>query len=223
MVRSQLIITLAFLVGFVALAPFAFAQSQEKENANVWAKAEAKIEAHLKGIDPKMRYAEFKSERLSKYLPEYRVFVGFERNTIGETALFLVNQDAETTDLDDDDRAGISKFLRARMIQVKTPEDAVEFAKFFKELKGAQSYVASLYINTKGFTVFDKRYIEYYYGERADTDWKYTSEKREGGWKVSVTYVGNPDASIIVPPRYEIEVDEKGNFREMSEVRSSVR
>ena len=80
MIRGQLIITLAFLAGFVALvAPFALAQSQEKENANLWAKAEAKIEAHLKGIDPKMRYAEFKSERLSKYLPEYRVFVGFER------------------------------------------------------------------------------------------------------------------------------------------------
>lgn len=181
----------------------------------MWAKAEAKMEAHLKGIDPKMRYAEFKSERLSKYLPEFRVFVGFERNTIGQSSLFIVNKDGEITDLDDNDWGGIAEFLRARKIQVTTQEDASEFARFFAELQKAKSYVALLHINTKNFTVFDKRFIEYYYGPRADSDWKYTSEKREGGWKVKVEWVGDLATSIILPPTYEMDIDEQGNFRDL--------
>jgi hypothetical protein len=172
-------------------------------------------EAHLKGIDPKMRHAEFQSERLSKYLPEFRVFVGFERNTIGQSSLFIVNQAAEITDLDDDDWRGIAEFLRARKIQVKRQEEASEFVRLFVELQKAQNYVALLHINTKNFTVFDKRFIEFYYGPRADSDWKYSSEKREGGWKVTVTYVGDPSASIIMPPNYEIDIDEDGNFRDL--------
>lgn len=223
MVR-YLFIAVALITGFTEfLVPVAYAQPQPKESNKAWSKAEAKIEAHLKGIDPKMRYAEFKSERLSKHLPEFRVFVGFERNKIGESALFLVNQDGEITDLDDDDLAGISKFLRARKIQVKTPEDAIEFAKFFKELQGAQNYVAGLYINTKDFTVFDKRFLEYNYGKRAETDWKHTGEKREGGWKVTIAWVGDLATSIVTPPSYEIDIDDNGRFRELKEVRSLIK
>ena len=210
------------LIGILTFLPtIAFAQPQPKESANEWAQAEAKIEAHLKGIDPKMRYAEFKSERLSKHLPEFRVFVGFERNKVGESELFLVNQEAEITDMDDDDREGISKFLRARKIQVKTPEDAIEFAKFFEELQEAKNYVAGLYINTKGFTVFDKRYIEHYYGKTEN--WEFASEKRERGWKVSVNWVGDLEASIRIPPTYEIDIDEQGNFRDLKGKRSLIK
>lgn len=212
MVRGLIIITFAFLAGFVAsAAPLAIAQSPKQEIADSWSKAqaeaEAKIEAHLKAIDPKMRYAEFKSERLRRHLPDYRLFVGLERNTFGEPSLFLVNvnQGAEITDLDDDDLAGISTFLRARKIQVKTPEAAIEFVKLVEELNFAQGYIADFYRNTKAFAVFDTCCGR-------SEDWKYGSEKREGGWKVTIRWGGDLATSIVIPPLYEIDVDDEGIF-----------
>lgn len=213
------------LIGILAiLPPFAFAQSQEKEVANVRAQAEAKMEAHLNGTDPKVRYAEFRSKRLTKYLPEFRVFVRFDQFRIGESSLFLVNQNAEITDLNNNDQVGISTFLRARKIQVKTPEDVSEFARFFVELKLAPYYVWYLYDNTNDFTVFDKQYIESYSGGKqhsGDADWNYTSEKSEGGWKVTVTYIGDLKNSIMRPPHYEIDIDAQGNFRDLREKNGS--
>lgn len=205
------------LIAVLAILPsIAFAQPDGNEGAKVWAKAEAKIEEHLKGIDPKMRYAEFKSERLSKYLPEFRVFVAFELNTIGDKELFLVNQNAEITNLDASGSSDISQFLRTRKIKVETREDAIEFVKFFNELGSADWDISSLYNNTKGLTVFDKKFIQNFYGP--ESDWKHTSEKRQGGWKVKVTYAGDTLASIITPPIFEVDIDEDGKFRELREI-----
>lgn len=212
------------LVGILAsLPPFAFSQSQQKESANVGAQAEAKIEAHLKGKDLKMRSVEVKSERLKMYLPEFRVFVRFERDRVGKSGLVLVNQDAEVTDLGDESWHGdattqylrvplLTEFVRARKIHVKTQEDAIEFTKFFEGLQGASTYVASLRVNTKDLAAFDKRFLEM---EHPSKDWKYTSVKREGGWKVMVQYVGDPAVSIMTPPTYEVDVDEQDNFRDL--------
>lgn len=169
--------------------------SQQKENTNVWAQAEAKIEAHLRGIDPKMRYEEVKSERLSKYLPEFRVFRGLERNTIGQSSLFVVNKNGEIKDFDNDDRQAIAGFMRARKIQVKNQEDAIALVQFFEELQGDTGY--------------------------HNTSWKFTGEKKEGGWKVKITYVGDLDASIIMPPNYEMDIDEQGNFLDLRAIRRS--
>src|SRR5712664_688842 len=67
------------IAGFVALVPLlAIGQPGPEESTNTWAKAEAAIEGYLKGIDPKMRFAEFRSERLRKYLPDFHVFVRFD-------------------------------------------------------------------------------------------------------------------------------------------------
>jgi hypothetical protein len=182
------------LIGILAILPsFALAQPQQKEVANVWAKAEAKMEAHLKGIDPKMRYAEFKSERLSKYLPEFRVFRGLERNTIGQLSLFIVNKDGDIADFDDDDGGAIADFLRARKIKLNSENDATEFVKFFKELQGRDEY------------------------HNDNENWNYTTEKREGGWKVKINYIGDLSLSIMVPPTYEIDIDAQGNFRDLKE------
>jgi hypothetical protein len=233
MVRSQLIIAVAFLVGFAEyLAPVAFAQPQEKENTNPGAKAEAKVEAHLKGIDPKLRAAELKSERLSKYLPEFRAFGGFDQDGWGVSRLLLVNQDAEITDLREENWHGeanakylrvprVTEFLRAQKIKLKTREDAIEFVKFFEALQEAPSYVASLDVNTKDFSGFDKSFVEGHYSPRAN--WKYTSEKREQGWKVTINWVGNQATSILSPPIYQLEIDEQGNFRDLKRYDSLTR
>jgi hypothetical protein len=175
----------------IALLPVAFAESQQEKDSK-WAKAEAKIEEHLKGIDPKMHYAEIKSERLSKYLPELRVFRAFERRW-EESVLFLVNQDGEITGLTDDpEKRDISSFLRARKkIQIKTPEDACEFAKFFAELKGEVP---------------------------SDADFKYTGEKHEGGWEVVISTIPTePGQSTIDPPSCRIDIDEQHLFRDMND------
>jgi hypothetical protein len=225
MVRRQPIITLSVLAGFVGfLSLIAFAQSPEKENLDVWAQAEAKIQTHLQGIAPKMRSVHLKSERLTKYLPEFRAFGGFDQKGEGVPRLLLVNQDAEITDLADENWQGeanakylrvprVTEFLRARKIKVKTREDAIEFVKFVEGLQGAPSYVATLDVNTEDLTGFDRLFVEGQYSPRAN--WKYSSEKQEQGWKVTVNWVGNQATSILSPPIYEMEIDEHGNFRDL--------
>lgn len=175
------------LIGTLAFLPLvAFAQPQQTEDAKVLAQAEAKIATHLKSIDPKMRYTEFKSERLSKYLPDCRVFRGLERNKIGQLSLFILSKDGEIRDFADEDQGAIAGFLRTREVKVKSESDATEFVKFFEELQG----------NTG----------------RHDEDWKYTAEKQKLAWKLKIEWVGDSKTSIIMPPDYEVEIDEQGNF-----------
>lgn len=220
------------LVGILALLPaFAFAQPHQKEGSNVWARAEAKIEAHLKSMDPRMQSVEIKSERLKKYLPEFRVFVRFDRDRVDRSGLVLVNQDAEITDLGNENWHGdagtqylrvprLTVFVRDRKIQARTQEDAIEFTRFFEGLQGAPDHVASLRVNTKDRAAFGKRIVEM---EDPGADWKYTSVARDGGWKVMVQYVGDPSVSIMKPPTYELDVDEQGNFRDMRRYASPTR
>ena len=211
------------LAGILAfLSPFSFAQPQQKESANTWEQAEAKIEAYLKK-NPKMHSVELKSERLKKHLPEFRVFVRFDWDKVERSELVLVNQAAEITDLGDATWQGedgakyfrapqLTKFLSERGVQVKSQEDAVDFIKLFDGLQGAPSNVASMRINAKDLAAFDKKAVEI---EHPNGHWKYTSVKREGGWKVMVQYVGDPSVSIMMPPTYEVDCDEKGNFRDL--------
>ncbi|MFK7850574.1 MAG: hypothetical protein AB8D78_06305 [Akkermansiaceae bacterium] len=209
------------LVGILSFLPsFVFATPPLPPSANVWAQAEAKIDARLKSIGPKISSVEFKSERLKKYLPEFRVFVRFDPDNVGQCGLILVNQDAEIIDLGNENWHGdaaaqylgvprLTEFLRARKIQVRTQQDAIEFTKFFERLQGAPGHIASLQANTEKF---EERIIDMEY---PSTDWKYTSVKREGGWKVMVEYVGDPSVSIMMPPTYEMDIDEQGNFRDL--------
>lgn len=212
-------------IGILAfLQSFAFAQPQEKESPNVWAQAEAKMEDHLKSLGPKMLSVELKSERLKKYLPEFRVFVRFDRDKIEQSSLFLVNQAAEIADFGDDDwdheasaKYGrfprLTDFLRAREIPVKTLEDAIGFTRFFEELQAAPDHVRTLRMDMKNFAAFDKQTMEMVHPR--DADWEYTSVKREGGWKVMIRFVGDSSVSIIMPPSYELDADEKGGFRDL--------
>lgn len=222
-------ITIARLIALVAipalLTKVAFAQPQQMERSNVWAQAEAKIEAHLKSLDPKVHSVEIKSERLKKFLPDFRVFVRFERDRVERTGLILINQDGVFTDLGDENWHGdpgtrylrvprLNGFVRDRKIQAKSQEDAVEFTRFFEELQGAPGHVASLNVNAKNppAFAFEKLTIEI---EGPGAEWIYTSMKREGGWKVTAQYSGDPSASIMTPPTYDLDVDEQGYFRDL--------
>src|SRR4051812_30482033 len=140
--------------------PRAAGQSAPKEATNEWAKADAAMGVHLKQIDPNMRSAIFASTLLRKYLPDFKVYVRFDRYLSGETRIFVVNRRGEITPLPNEEwrkndaekfarSSQVAEFLGRQKIKVKSAEDAVEAAKLFEEVQGAADYVAFLNINTK--------------------------------------------------------------------------
>jgi hypothetical protein len=213
-----------FAAAFLGLLALSLrASGQPEPAANAWAQAESAIADHLKRVDPNMRSGEFASNLLRKYLPDYRLFVRFDRHYSNETRLFFVNRRGEITELPEEEWRGnpkeecfrvqrIADFLKQREMKVETADQAIEFAKLFEEIQGGANYAAFLKINTKDFTVFDKAFIEGQFGPR--TDWKYTATPRVGGWKVQVEYVG-PPASIQQPPTYELDVNEQQVFQDL--------
>jgi hypothetical protein len=46
-------------------------------------------------------------------------------------------------------------------------------------------------------------------------NWAYFATEKDGGSIVNIRFVGPPDVSIIVPPSYEIDIDEKQLFRDI--------
>jgi hypothetical protein len=203
--------------------PGATGRPSESEATNEWTKADAAAAAHLKQIDPNMRSAILASDLLRRYLPDFRVYVRFDRHMGGETRIFLVNRSGEITPLPNEEwtrkdgekfsrSPQVAEFIRQRKIKVQSAEEAVEVAKLFEEVQGAANYVAFLNINTKDFKIFDKAFIESQFGPR--TDWKYSGKKRHEGWSVKVEYVG-PPASIMQPPVYEIDLDGEQTFRDL--------
>jgi hypothetical protein len=198
-------------------------QSPAREKGKDWTRAEAAVADHLRRVDPAMKSAEFASHLLRRWLPDLRVFVRFDRHLGGETRIFLVDRTAKITELaneewrklDTEDFARatpVMDFLKSRKLAVEKAEDAVEVAQLFEEVQGAANYGSFLHINTKSFTVFDKAFIEQQFGPR--TNWKYTAEKREGGWRIKVEYVG-PPASIQQPPTYEMDLDGERIFQDL--------
>jgi hypothetical protein len=211
----------AFLC-FVVVPLGTSGQPTPRDATNPWAQAESAIADHLKRVDPNMQSGEFASNLLRKYLPDFRLFVRFDRHYSNETRLFFVNRNGEITELPEEEWRGdpaeecfrvkrIVDFLKQRTLKVQSAEEAVAVSKLFEEIQGAANYAAFLKINTKDFTVFDKAFIEGQFGPR--TDWKYTATPRAGGWKVKVEYVG-PPASIQQPPTYELDLNEQGAFQD---------
>jgi hypothetical protein len=212
----------ALLICFPATPPEASGQPKSSDASKAWAKAESAIADHLKRVDPGMRSGEFASHLLRKYLPEFRLFVRFDRHYSNETRLFFVNKNGDVAELPEESWSGnpteecfrvqsVVNFLKKRALKVKSAEEAVEFSKLFEEIQGAANYASFLRINTKDFTVFDKAFIESQFGPRIH--WRYTGTSRPGGWKVKVEYVG-PPASIQQPPTYELDVNDQGEFQD---------
>jgi hypothetical protein len=208
---------------FAISPPHLIGQSIPNEATNEWTKADTAMTEHLKQIDPTMRSAIFASALLRKYLPDFGVYVRFDRHMSGETRIFVVNRRGEITPLPNEEwsrkdgekffrSAQVAEFIRQRKIKVQSAEEAVEVAKLFEEVQGAAHYVAFLNINTKDFKVFDKAFIESQFGPR--TDWKYSARKTKEGWTVKVEYIG-PPASIMEPPVYEIDLDERQMFHDL--------
>jgi hypothetical protein len=172
--------------------------------------------AEARNKQPLIRMVEFKSELVSEAFPEHRFFV-LDAAHDGSSLLFALHQSGKISDLGDCTWRGdipsksfqvapVLDFIRTAKIKVIDEKSALRAARIVEEIQGAPTYVGFLRINTKDFTVFDRRFIERHYGP--SKDWEYHAEKRPGGWLVERKYVG-PPAMIQRPPVYEIDVSEK--------------
>lgn len=225
------IIVIAMLA---CLSFFALAQAPQNETRKVWAKADAAVEAYLGTFENKMRAIELTSPRMEKYLPESRVFARIDpasREAI--SWLFAVNREGAITDfgmvnslqyLNPEAPNGkkLRAFIRAQMIPLKNEEAAVAFIQFFEELIDGGREVGLLKANAKDDGVFGKGLMEIKHPMHEDKDWKYSSEKRAGGWHVKIDFIGDSATSIMEPPTYEVDTDEQGHFHDFRET-SSVR
>jgi hypothetical protein len=215
--RKRVVAVLTCALCLVA-ARTAQPEPTDEENARIWAAAEQKFVDHFKKLDPGLHYAEVRSVRLRKFLPDWRVMVRTNGHLVGRSNLFLLNRNGEVSDLgeavwmgDPDGKVfrvkRVNEFVKQRAIRVKSADDAVEIAKLIEEIAGAADYVDFLKINTHDFTVFDRQFMARHGGASPDSpDYKYTAVPVEGGWGVIVDYVG-PPASIPAPPLYEIDLN----------------
>jgi hypothetical protein len=214
------------------LTNFAVAQKARfpaaREEQSHWLEAMKKFEAfaapRIKEAkdkfpdQPMVRFVEYRSQTVLEAFPEHRLFA-LDAASDGSSCLFALHCSGKIEDLGNCTWTGdvpsksfqvraVLDFVRAANIKVKNAEAAIAAAQLVEEVQGAPNYAIFLRINTKDFTVFDRRFIERFYGPR-NTDWKWSAEKREGGgWLVTREYVG-PPASVQQPPVYEMDLSDK--------------
>jgi len=193
-----------------------------------WRQAEEKWQAFVEPYIEKIRKedsdesidcVEIRSELISKYLPEYRIYA-IETVKFSRASLFAVSTNGEITDLtkggwskEADDKyishPTLASFLKEQNIIVSDANAAVSVAKLFEDLSTASKTVFDLKFNTVNFRIFDKRL---YPSLHQDTEWRYSVEKQENIWIVKKNYVGKKDC-LAYASKLEIILDEKDRFQ----------
>jgi len=221
---ASVLTILAFLVASGAM----FAD-ESPNDVEAWKKAEQKFKEYYQTVDPDLHYGIFKSRRLEKFLPDWRVYVHISEIINESPNLFLVNRDGTVRNLGNSQLVEdlptrsfqvkpIAQFVKSQAIKVTSENDAVEVAKLFEELQNASNYIGFLKINTRDFTVFDKEFMEGSYGPRKD--YRYTPHAVGNGWIVVVEYIGRP-AAVQEPPIYRIELDDNDRFQNIMRLSQS--
>lgn len=200
------------------------------DTARKWAAARHKwlefIEPYLSGIrqeehNPSIQYIEMRSDLVSKYLPQHRIYV-IETTRAGRSSTFALSITGEITDLGRGDWMGrkdekhfrnrkLSAFLGTQNIQISDPDTAVGITKLIEEISRAPQDVVILRRSTNNFSIFDKRLYPCRCGE---TNWRYKAKKRNKIWRVDEEYVG-PPVMMINLPQWEIVLDDNNHFVEM--------
>lgn len=98
----------------------------------------------------------------------------------------------------------VTEFIKSQKIKVEDAEEAVEVVRLVEDIMYAYDYINFLKMNTKDYSIFDKRILEVAIGSEAN--WKYNAETTKKGWIVKHEYVG-PPACTMEPPVYEVDVD----------------
>jgi hypothetical protein len=166
-------------------------------------------------------YVEFQSRLVSKYLPNYKIYI-IEKGTISIPDLFAVSADGNVIDItsqhyadkEESKKEPFSKFIVSQKISISDVNSATEVGKLLEELASAKQRWGYLQYNSNDFRIF-KAWIFSSGGMVDDPHWQWYAEKQENGWMVSRRYVG-PPASIIAPPRWNFVCDEKGQIIEVS-------
>lgn len=177
---------------------------------------------------PLAGYVEFQSRLVSKYLPDYKIYV-IETTIAGSSKLFAVSSTGEISDLKGSEFVSMdgnspfkneqfSKFIAARQIHIPDVNTAIEVGRFIEELVSAPDRWMYLRYNSNDFRIF-KAWIFSGQGTVEDPNWQWPNwqwyaEKYEAGWIVSRNYVG-PPASIIAPPRWKLVLDEQKRIIEV--------
>jgi hypothetical protein len=168
-------------------------------------------------------YVEFQSQRISKYLSNYQIYL-IETNLASASKLFAVSADGNVFDLKGDEFNSIdgkgafrnesfSKFISIQRIKVENTNAAIEIGKFIEELAFAPNRWMFIRHNSNNFKVF-KSWIFSSAGTVDDETWLWFTEKQANGWMVSRKYVG-PPASIMVPPKWNLICNDKKQIIEI--------
>ena len=194
------------------------------KNAQAWSKARIKwlefVEPYLEKVrrkhkDPSINYVEVRSVLISKYLPDYKIYI-IETNVISFSKLFAVSIIGEILDLKSGSFGSVdpngpfrneafSEFFKEQQIKIADPNTAIEISKLIEEITFAPSRWGYLKLNTNNFSIF-KMWVFYNPGTYWLRDWEYYAKKEKNYWIVSRRYIG-PPACITAPPRWKLVVD----------------
>lgn len=181
----------------------AYAQPVVQSGAPQWQDAEAKWAAFAKEHMERMRrldrnfdreWFEIKHPLISKYLPHDRVFTD-------KYLTFVLSDSGRITEIGtapatptsykaapDFAIRNFSDFLKFCHIPVTDSATAVEIVRLSLIVDGGHGFPSA------------------YEDARA---WRFSASRREATWTVKVEYIGDPKASIGLPPTWDIKVDKQ--------------
>ncbi len=178
------------------------AAAQAGKEIDPWASAEAAFAEHtapllkkLREHYPKAQYVHFKSDLLNKYLPNHRVYgLESEGYFISIPNVLILDQKGMIAPLSDPDGRseqswikGITDILTTQEIKIDNETIATDLSKLIEQLRSAPHSS---------------------HGD-AGKNWKHSATKTNDGWHVKIHFTGPIGVSIIVPPDYKFNVNDK--------------
>jgi len=167
-----------------------------------------------------VRLVQYQSGLLSKYLPEYRLYV-VDSGLISIDRIFLLKADGTFHSLghghwESIDEEGtvfhspkLNAFLAAQKFKIEDEQTAIDFAELIEELSYAPDQIGFLRTNTKNYTLYRKDLFEHVF--TSHLQWEYYAEKTENGYTASRKYIG-PPASTMAPQIFSLELNEKNEL-----------
>jgi hypothetical protein len=209
------ILILAAITAIIINLPQLYAQSKQRADLISRLKAEQASSDSIAAMDSTSQCVEFRSELLKALLPDIRVFVC--------NNLLILNREGIRVNLGEPEWSGngkgkyyrspkVAEFLKSRNIKLKTPEDAIQITKLTEALIDARQYIWMLRTNTKEFTVFDDKFLKWFFS--ATNNWEYNAQLFGTVWTVTKKYIG-PPACTIEPPVYRIDIDDHHVFKDI--------
>lgn len=205
-----IVVLLAFLVGGSVLvyqnlvAPEEKIPLLSKPKQVDWRIVEKKwkifAEQHLekmRQLDPEQRkFVEIKSPFISKYLPNYKIYTE-------KYFTFALRADGEIIQIA---KPALDWSARGDESYYRSPQYSNFISK--QHIQVVDEKIAIEVIKLTG-DIYERSYI----GE--PVSWKPVVFRKNDIWIVQIEYVGPPEYSIIVPPVWEIVVDEQNYIKEI--------